>query len=535
MAVINSSSSSTVFNEVINSGDKNASQKLDGILTQASFPNVKYGPRRIQTLDPEYEILLKQIWSYFFKFWGYDLDIKDEEVRFKQLYAISSEVIKRHPETIVEEPKRKGGYLWGRLNPVEEAPQSERVKQIKLQKQSSDKNGNYLPITIPDQYWYTYANHYDEVSKLGSLFDDLDEEHALELHKISQEFRSNIQSEVTCKPNTSIHPSFKNHKPDYFHKTVWWSTRTDTLDNFALKIIRARRGNIDNALDMFVADLDWRGNEELNPNQILLNSDADFHINGTGKGVINNLSLEKCWVKGTDLEGNLLFFFKSDRHYAHDAPQDEMRKWLLLNVEWSRLMLKDILRDGDRVTVFFDLTGFSLKNADYATMKFVLEMFEAHQPESLAHIIVYNAPWVFQTFYGIIKGWIDPDIAQKIRFAKTKEEVSKYVRPEDMPSCMGGEDEYNGEYIKPTVEDLTPPSPKDSKYFQLVKERHLIFLKFLERTKRWIESTDPELSSLYLQDKIDLNIQMSQNYVEIDQYIRRRGMFDRNGILKVEL
>ena len=33
---------------------------------------------------------------------------------------------------------------------------------------------------------------------------------------------------------------------------------------------------------------------------------------------------------------------------------------------------------------------------DYTPLKFIIKCFEANYPESLASVLVHNAPWVFQ-------------------------------------------------------------------------------------------------------------------------------------------
>lgn len=511
-----------------------SSESLPRKLTQDDFPNAKYGRNRIQTLEPEYEVLLKQFWTYYLKYLGFDVDIPDSDVVDKKSYVVSASVQRKFPnEKVTEAPK--SGSFWGghaAAVPIDDdiSKLTERAGKLKL-------SANYVNVTYPETYFYNYLVHFDSVSVLSDSYKDRGDE-VDRINLIVEELKSVAGLEkhpsIAVKPNLKLHHSFNICDPKVTHNTFLVSGRNDPIDNYFLKLLRARKGNMDKTLDLFAGDVNWRS--EIKLTDLVLGGDAQYHLTGTGDGIIRNLNCEKCWIKGTDREGNLLFLFKANRHFTNEAPQDEMRRWTLLKIEWTRLLLRETLTGKDTVSILFDLSGFGLKNADYSTMKFIAEFFEAHQPECLAHVLIYKAPWIFLAFWNIVKGWLDPDVAAKISFIKNEQELLKFVDKKDVPSCMGGDNTYNGEYIFPDENiDTAPPMQKDDRYFELIKERHLLQLRLYERTKRWIEATDPEVSSLYWQDKVDTNIQLAQNYITLDPYIRKRGMYDRNGFLKLQL
>ena len=69
-------------------------------------------------------------------------------------------------------------------------------------------------------------------------------------------------------------------------------------------------------------------------------------------------------------------------------------------------------------------------------MKFMIKCFEANYPESLGVVLIHKAPWIFSGEYSpkivnqicllthflgiwnVIKGWLDPVVADKIHFTK---------------------------------------------------------------------------------------------------------------------
>ncbi|KAL7667113.1 hypothetical protein ABC855_g775 [[Candida] zeylanoides] len=395
----------------------------------------------------------------------------------------------------------------------------------------SSKREEYLPVNIPEQYNYTYLTYHDAVAKLSTGYEDPKE--ALEhIQQVILKLRTPY-SVKHSNQQSSIHTALAGINPKVSHSTFWISGRADPVDNIFLKMIRSRKGVLADALTMIAADIKWR--DEFKPTELLLHGDANWFFNNPNSGIIRNFSGRKCWIRGADLAGNSLFLFKVNRHYASDATPQEMKDWCILHIEWARLMMREISTGNDCAAVFFDMTGFSLKNIDYFTVKFIAETLEAHYPECLAYIMIYNAPWIFQTCWNVIKGWLDPVVASKVKFVKSKSEVATFIDLGSLPKCMGGENEYDGEFTEPRPEDINPPKPRDKRYYELIYERHRYHLTYLERTKRWIESTDPSVSAMYLQDKIDLSIKMAQNYIEIDPYIRRKGWYDRNGMLKLAL
>lgn len=486
------------------------------------FPSARYGPNRIQTIDSEYEVTLKQFLAHILRWWGYEVALSDDEIKQRLSFAKSSGT--RTPSTTYVHKERY--FSWGLGGYNNNQFLSERTEAVKFRKCEE-----YLPVNIPEQYNYTYLTHHDAVTKMSSGYGDPKEsiEHIQEvILRLKTPYSVKHSNQEAC-----IHTALAGIDPRVSHMTFWISGRADPVDNLFLKMIRSRKGILADALAMIAADIKWR--DEFKPTKLLLRGDANWFFSNPNSGIIRNFSGRKCWIRGTDLVGNLLFLFKVNRHHASDATPQEMKDWCILHIEWARLMMREISTGNDCAAVFFDMTGFSLKNIDYFTVKFIAETLEAHYPECLAYIMIYNAPWIFQTCWNVIKGWLDPVVASKVKFVKSKSELSAFINLKSLPKCMGGENEYDGEFTEPRPEDMKPPKLRDKKYYELIYERHRYHLIYLERTKRWIESTDPNVSAMYLRDKIDLSIQIAQNYIEIDPYIRRRGWYDRNGMLQLAL
>jgi len=103
----------------------------------------------------------------------------------------------------------------------------------------------------------------------------------------------------------------------------------------------------------------------------------------------------------------------------------------------------------ERGTVIFDLTGASLANFDYTFSRFMIHTMEAYYPESLGHCIIWSAPWIFQGAWRILSPLLDPVVHSKVHFCRTKEDLFKYIAPDQLQKRYGGKSDYEYEYIPP--------------------------------------------------------------------------------------
>lgn len=569
---------------------------------------VVYRPGRIQTLSGNQEIVLKQAWAHYFKYFGYPLDFPDEDLVFKECFVASTSTAEAedpafsnltrtgtrssinssasHKTSSTSLSKRKG--LFGKKAAVLVAaptppPDSKRVHLI----ESGSSFNRYEAVTEPSELFYqVYGDYYkasfehdDDYVSDESDDDDLSldtfvtastsltvpEEtysppqrtksrilHPSASKQPSQKSSSTYAKQVVptplapqssstprrsrtsghVRPNVNISPILAKYEPKHQHNAMFSLPAADLPDNWLLRFVRARRFELEPALSMFSKSMHWR-TQELDASNWVLEGDALSYMNGTNKGFVKNFTTEKSWIEGTDRQGNPIFWFQAKKHFGSDSPAAETQRYAVVTIEWCRLFLREVNLSSDTVSIVFDLTGFSLKNADYTSIKFLADVFEAHYPEYLGRVFIHNAPWIFSTVWNIIKNWLDPVVASKIHFTKNYQELCGMVDPKYIPTNLGGENLSGSDYSVPEPHHVDPPRPKDSNYRAMRKEYDDLRLRFLETTAKWIESTSPAVSERYLQDKIQLSVQMSYLYLKLDPYMRSPGIYDRNGSLVV--
>lgn len=596
--------------------------------------NVKYRLQRIQTLNGDQEITLKQVWAYFLKYYGYPIDISDQDLAYKQCFIASTSTANFdeslaiptlgltktntrgsiNSSTSTTSKKRRG--LFGSKkssasamnssvsNQLTGTPPSNSKRMLQIQSQSSSER--YTPVDRPGELFYAiYAHHFkssyeysddydpslesaggagysngngngyygndDDAASVNSMetfvtastsltdYDDLPAlifktnggrsngnsyggriGHPGKQQQQSYQQQSGSQSLHEATLNTPIHVKtgqtplafLHQYNVKEQHQAICRVPRNDLIDNLLLRFVRARKWDSERAIEMMSKSLHWRSTDF--PADIwAMEGDAPSYLNGINKGFVHNFTTEKSWIKGRDKNNNPIFMFQAKKHFTADSPLEQNQRYAIVTIEWVRLFLREVSESVDTCTIVFDLTGFSLKNADYSTIKFLADVFEAHYPETLGFILIHNAPWIFSTVWNIIKGWLDPVVASKIHFTKDAKELSKFIDPTLIPDYLGGEDTTRGFYPIPEPKDEYPPKQKDAEFVRLRKERDELFVRFLETTKKWIESTNPQVSEKYLRDKIDLNIAISKNYLQLDPYIRNAGIYDRDGTLKI--
>lgn len=178
----------------------------------------------------------------------------------------------------------------------------------------------------------------------------------------------------------------------------------------------------------------------------------------------------------------------------------------------------------------FDLTDFSLANMDYAPVKFMIKCFEANYPESLGTVLVYKAPWIFNTIWNVVKGWLDPVVAGKVHFAKNVDELQKFVPKNQIPKELGGDDPYEYKYPEPVEGENAKMD--DASKATLETERQELVSKYEKTIFEWIAESETTKSLEERRKERDTAAEgLRDNYWKLDPYVRARSLYDRIGLI----
>jgi hypothetical protein len=182
-------------------------------------------------------------------------------------------------------------------------------------------------------------------------------------------------------------------------------------------------------------------------------------------------------------------------------------------------------------TIVFDMTDFSMANMDYAPVKFMIKCFEANYPESLGTVLVYKAPWIFNAVWNIIRGWLDPVVAGKVHFAKTIDELQKFVPMAQIPTELGGAEQWKYEYPEP-IEGENVKMSEEAPRKKLLEERSELVERYQKTVLEWIVDGETGKSMEERRRERDEAAEaLRGNYWLLDPYVRARTLYDRIGTL----
>lgn len=424
---------------------------------------------RIWSLTEENEIATKQTWAILLKQFGYDLD----NFSFSDIEKLDNFVASKPPNEL---PKLSPTSILPNLPPV-----SQRTRKV-----------------------------YETLNGSAKF--------------LSGELDTSVK--VSQREN---HESLSKYNTPQLHQSFLGSLRNDSPDNEILRFIRARKFKVVPSIDMMAACLQWKS-ESHRVNKWLMEGDAKLAFSKKYPELMKAFEMEKVFFRGKDKNGGLICVIHVKDHFGSDCPEKDFEILICLVIEYSKLCLRSYSKDIDGANILFDMSGFSLKNADLNAVRFLSKAFEANYPESLSCIWVHKAPWIFNAVWKIIKGWLDPVVASKIHFTKSVSDLEVFVDKKNIPKDLGGLDDFKPKYVPPNNENSSVLLP-DEKSLKLFTLRDALLVSFIDTTIAWINAKSKEESTKLLNIKIQLGGELAQNYVDLDPYIRSRGPYDRDGTI----
>ena len=139
-----------------------------------------------------------------------------------------------------------------------------------------------------------------------------------------------------------------------------------------------------------------------------------------------------------------------------------------------------------------------------------------------------NAWLIVSGIWTIIKGWLDPVVANKVHFTKNLEELEHYVPKSNIMKELGGDDPYTYEYIEPRTGENDSMLDSTTRS-RLQEERANTVKEFEARTREWMQGS-PSNADL-MQKRNTLAEQLRKGYWQLDPYVRARSLYDRQGMI----
>ncbi|CAL5867032.1 uncharacterized protein PFLUO_LOCUS1244 [Penicillium psychrofluorescens] len=315
-------------------------------------------------------------------------------------------------------------------------------------------------------------------------------------------------------------------------------------DALLLRFLRARKWDVGKAFAMMTSAILWRKEIEVDDDIMpkgelhALQQAQDEKLNSAarkeGQDFIAQFEMGKSYLHGFDKQGRPIGVVRVRLHKPGAQSQKTLERYIVHTIETTRILVTPPVETGG---IVFDMTGFGLSNMEYSPVKFIIKCFEANYPESLGILLIHNAPWIFSGFWKIIHGWMDPVVASKVHFTRSVDDLEKFIPRENIPKELGGEKEWEYEYVKPKPDENTVMQDTKTRD-ALMFERMMIGLRLLATTAAWISATtfsekEDEKTVKELKTKREAIVEEFQsNYWKLDPYVRARALIDRTGVLE---
>ena len=117
------------------------------------------------------------------------------------------------------------------------------------------------------------------------------------------------------------------------------------------------------------------------------------------------------------------------RHNKNDRELKEMELFIIYTLT---NLLKLAKPEEERIVIIHDFGQFTLQCMDFESSRLMTSIVDPKYPEILHYALMVDAPYIFSACWAIIKPWIDPVTAAKIKFIK-REELINYVDADSIP------------------------------------------------------------------------------------------------------
>lgn len=296
------------------------------------------------------------------------------------------------------------------------------------------------------------------------------------------------------------------HNPEYVDE-LFDAISMDHPDQVILRWLRATKWNVDQSVEKISKTLVWRNKTQI----------RDLLMHGEEQVDRREIQLCKCYSFGEDRSGHPVTYVYIHQHIQGEFPIENTINLAILLIETTRKLLRSPHECG---TIVLDLHEFTRRNFDFPLVRIFLDFLENHYPESLSLLLIVNAPFLFHTFWTMIKSLIDPNIEKKILFLKHLSDLTHYIDKRFLPKKLHGDAE-DFSFLSPThdEEHWIEHCLQNEDQRNILRQNHRsLALKFLHMTHEWSQSSSYPNESL-TQERDSLVEQLQESFQRLLPFI----------------
>ncbi|AEO68095.1 eb63a8cb-8885-4da5-a304-816f1e0d44ec [Thermothielavioides terrestris] len=334
-----------------------------------------------------------------------------------------------------------------------------------------------------------------------------------------------------------FYETLASQSPETIRNTFWSMVKHDHPDALVLRFLRARKWDVERALIMLISTMNWRAQVMKVDDDIIRNGEAaaaaaekstDPEAQRLAHDFMTQLRKGISYVHGVDKEGRPLCFVNVRLHRQGEEAEEALERYTVYLIETCRMVLQPPV---DTATIVFNMTDFSMANMDYAPLRFMIKCFEANYPECLGAVLVHKAPWIFQGIWKVIRGWLDPVVANKVHFTNNVKDVEEFVPIEHIPKELDGEEDWTYQYVEPVEGENDKLNDAETRE-RLLAARQGLYQEYEEATLEWIQNPEGDKAAEIKARRNDIANRLREDYWNLDPYLRARSYYDRTGVLR---
>lgn len=233
-----------------------------------------------------------------------------------------------------------------------------------------------------------------------------------------------------------------------FQELIPESLRETLSENDCLRFLRARKFDLEKAIELAEKWYEWYysplpGSDGITPANILDKPDPKEHI---FKRLTPhaNMGIDKCgrpiYWEMTGLVSTrfveLIKHISLEELVARHVRQQELS---IRRLQYQSKIRNESIEKQICIMNLKDLS-YSLDTRALATFHKTLAIDQVYYPERLQYLFMINAPWFFTATWAMVKNWIDPVTADKIKILGSDflETLKEHIPEDQIPPEFGG-------------------------------------------------------------------------------------------------
>ena len=145
-----------------------------------------------------------------------------------------------------------------------------------------------------------------------------------------------------------FHKVLASQSPEDIRTAFWSMVKHDNPDGLLLRFLRARKWNVQNALVMLVATMNWRMQEMHVDDDIIKRGEggaaeysksSNANVRREGEDFLSQMRLGKSFLHGTDKEGRPMCFVRVRLHKKGEQTESSVERYTVYTIETARLLL----------------------------------------------------------------------------------------------------------------------------------------------------------------------------------------------------